>query len=65
MLCFLDKMFHIKGAVWRLVPYVILEGRSPDRIQSIKKDHSDAALFCMKTAIVQISRESVIFSGYL
>ena len=37
MLCFLDKMFHIKVAVWRLVHYVILEGRSPDRIQSIKK----------------------------
>ena len=35
---FLDEMFHIKGARWRLVPYVILEGRSPDRIQtSIKK----------------------------
>lgn len=35
---FLDKMFHIKGARWRLVPYVILEGHSPDRIQtSIKK----------------------------
>jgi hypothetical protein len=34
----LDKMFHIKGARWHLVPYVILEGRSPDRIQtSIKK----------------------------
>ena len=29
---FLDKMFHIKGARWRLVPYVILEGHSPDRI---------------------------------
>ena len=35
---FLNKMFHTKGARWRLVPYVILEGRSPDRIQtSIKK----------------------------
>ena len=34
----LDKMFHIKGARWCLVPYVILEGHSPDRIQtSIKK----------------------------
>ncbi len=31
-------MFHIKEARWRLVPYVILEGHSPDRIQtSIKK----------------------------
>ena len=29
---FLDKMFHVKGTRWRLVPYVILEGRSPDRI---------------------------------
>ena len=43
-------MFHIKGARWRLVPYVILEGRSPDRIQtSIKKDRSDAALSCIFT----------------
>ena len=38
-------MFHIKGARWRLVPYVILEGHSPDRIQGIKRDRSDAALF--------------------
>ena len=37
---FLDKMFHIKGARWRLVPYVILEGRSPDRIQGIKRELS-------------------------
>ena len=42
---FLDKMFHVKGTRWRLVPYIILEGRSPDRSQSIKKDRSDAALF--------------------
>ena len=47
MLCFLDKMFHIKEARWRLVPYVILEGRSPDRSESIKRDRSDAALFAL------------------
>jgi len=46
---FLDKMFHIKGARWRLVPYVILEGRSPDRSESIKRDRSDAALFVLKS----------------
>ena len=42
-------MFHIKGARWRLVPYVILEGRSPDRIQtSIKKGPQRCGPFCVK-----------------
>jgi len=37
MLYFLDKMFHTEGMRLRLSPYVILEGRSPDRNQSIKR----------------------------
>lgn len=45
MLFFLNKMFHIKGTRWRFVPYVIRKGRSLDRIQGIKRDRSDAALF--------------------
>lgn len=45
---FLNKMFHTKGARWRLVPYVILEGRSPDRIQtSIKKGSQRCGPFCV------------------
>ena len=30
---------------------VILEGRSPDRIQGIKKDRSDAALFAYRIGL--------------
>ena len=58
---FLDKMFHIKGARWRLVPYVILEGRSPDRSQSIKRDRSDAAFFAYGGGGQNLIRGSVLF----
>lgn len=51
---FLDKMFHIKGIRWRLVPYVILEGRSPDRIQTSIKKRTAA----MRPFLRMVGRES-------